>query len=110
MVQNWDDDERNTKVHINYWTDNTVKKEESTSWYKEIARELDRNKWNYWDEVEYVDYTYEQVAMYPDPEPEVEAETETEVQEKPKDKEEPQESNIKHDIAHIEQSKKFAYT
>lgn len=56
MVELWDDDERNTKDYIKYEND-------VSSWrkdiYKNILETLEEDKFNSWNEVEYVEYAYE---------------------------------------------------
>jgi hypothetical protein len=68
-MSQWDDDERNVKVNLNNAVLGDV---EAPSWFKmptkinihkEIAALLEENKWNCFNDVEFVDYAFEAPAV-----------------------------------------------
>lgn len=54
MVANWDDDERNVNDHIRY---EPITKADNL--YKGVLEYLNEDKYNQWNEVEYINYAFD---------------------------------------------------
>lgn len=59
-IRPWNDDDRDTKDYITY--EHFELKPRNL--YKDILNEMDLTKWNYFDDIEYCDYVYEEPSWH----------------------------------------------